>query len=94
MPTAPDYTIELSNANATQLDVDKGKKVVWHNSTNSVISLHPPSCVTPADTLIDISAGATSRNFTITGNKGASYDYDFTVGAELGPRNGKIKVNT
>jgi len=92
MPTAPDNTIDLANADATELDANKGSTVAWHNSTTSVISLNPPSCVSPSNEL-DIAAGATSRTFTINGNKGSTYDYTFDVGAELGTRSGKIKVN-
>jgi hypothetical protein len=41
-----------------------------------------------------IANGDTSRDFQITGQKGTTYEYSFTVGAELGTRNGSIKVNT
>jgi hypothetical protein len=87
-----DYTIDLANADAGELDADQGKTIAWHNSTSSDITLNPPSCVSPSNST-DIPAGQTSRNFTVNGNKGSTYDYTFTVGAELGTRNGSIKVN-
>lgn len=92
MPQPPDYTIDLSNADAAELDGDQNKNVAWKNTTTSDITLNPPSCVSPG-TATDIPAGDTSRNFNITGNKGTTYDYTFDVGAEVGTRNGKIKVN-
>jgi hypothetical protein len=92
MPDAPDYTINLADADATELDGNQGGKVAWHNSTTSDITLNPPACVSPG-TATDIPAGTTSRNFTINGTKGDSYAYTFNVGAKLGTRNGTIKVN-
>ncbi len=87
-----DYTINLTDADAPELDADQGKKVAWHNATTSDITLNPPSCVSP-NTATDIAAGATSRDFQINGTKGDVYSYTFTVGAKLGTRNGTIKVN-
>ena len=87
-----DYTIDLSDVDAGEFDAEKGKTIAWHNSTTSDISLNPPSCVSPSNET-DIPAGQTSRNFTINGSKGQTYDYSFTVGAELGTRSGSIKVN-
>lgn len=92
MPTAPDYTITLTDADAPELDGDQTKKVAWKNSSGSEIVLTPPTCVSP-ETVTTIANGATSRDFQIAGQKGTTYDYSFTVGAELGTRNGTIKVN-
>ena len=92
MPQPPDNTIDLANADAAELDANQGTTVAWHNSTTSDITLNPPSCVSPSNQT-DIPAGDTTSNFTINGNKGSTYDYTFVVGAELGTRNGKIKVN-
>jgi hypothetical protein len=87
------YTITLTDADAAELDGDQNKKVCWTNNSGSEISLNPPAGVTPNQTTV-IANGATSRDFQITGQKGLTYDYTFMVGAEVGTRNGKIRVNT
>lgn len=87
-----DYTINLTDADAAELDGDQNKKVAWHNASGSEIVLTPPTCVSPG-TVTTIANGATSRDFQINGTKGDVYSYSFTVGAELGTRSGKIKVN-
>lgn len=93
MPTPPpDYTITLTDADAAELDGDQTGKIVWHNASGSEINLHPPSCVSPGGDEI-IANGANSRSYQINGIKGDTYAYTFDVGAELGTRNGTIKVN-
>ena len=86
------HTIDLQDTDAGTLNVDQNDKIEWHNSTTSDITLNPPSCVARPDQT-PIAAGGTSRDFTVTGQKGQSYEYSFTVGAELGTRNGTIDVN-
>lgn len=86
------HQIDLKDKNAGTLSVNQGDTIAWHNDTRSDISLNPPSCVSPPGQT-DIAAGATSKNFTVNGTKGQSYDYSFDVGAELGTRNGTIAVN-
>lgn len=93
MLDAPNYIIDLSDADAAELDADQDKKVAWKNTTSLEITLNPPSCVKDPTTT-PIPANTTSRNFKIKGKKGTTYDYTFTVGAALGPRSGKIKVNS
>lgn len=87
----PDITIDLTDANKGETDVKNGAKIAWHNSSGSDITLHPPSCVSPGNAT-QIANGATSRNFTVTGNVNASYEYTFDVGAEVGVRTGNIKI--
>lgn len=92
MPNPPDLTIDLTDANAGENDVNKGSTIAWHNSTQSSITFDPPSCVSPSNE-VTILAGGTTRTYTVNGNKGSTYDYTFTVGAAVGTRNGTIKVN-
>lgn len=91
MPNPPDHTIDLSDSNATEYDTSAGTTIAWHNSTTSDITLNPPTCVSPSGST-DIPAGQTSRNFTVNAGNGL-FTYSFTVGAELGTRNGSIRVN-
>lgn len=86
------HTIDLQDQDAGTLNADQNDKITWHNSTSSDITLNPPDCVSPQQAT-DIPAGQTSRDFAVTGQKGQSYEYSFTVGAELGTRNGTIDVN-
>ncbi len=92
MPAARDYTIDLIDADSDELDADQGKKIVWHNSSASSIVLHPPSCVSPGQDET-ISPNSDSKVYTVNGKKGDVYTYTFDVGAEVGTRNGTIKVN-
>jgi hypothetical protein len=92
MPKPPDLTIDLADANIGENDVDKGTTIAWHNSTNSDIRLNPPSCVSPSNPT-DIPSGQTTTPFNVSGSKNKTYDYTFDVGAEVGTRNGTIRVN-
>jgi hypothetical protein len=85
-------TIHLTNADSNEVDVDPGDKVIWHNDTSDEITLHPPSCVSPGGD-DSISPGQDSRQYTVNNNANGDYSYTFDVGAELGVRNGRIKVN-
>lgn len=85
------YTINLIDSDAGTDDVCPGDKITWHNSTDSIITLNPPSCVSPG-CQEQIIAKSDGRTHTVNNGTNGEYDYCFTVGAALAPRNGKIKV--
>ena len=85
------YTINLTDSDAGTDDVCPGDKITWHNSTDSIITLAPPSCVAPSNEE-QINAGSDGISHTVNNGANGTYDYTFTVGAALATRNGKIKV--
>ena len=84
-----EITINLTDADAAEGDVQKPGKVTWHNATTDTsITLNPPSCVSPNNQVV-IAPGCDSTHNTNNSANG-TYAYTFTVGAELGTRNGRI----
>jgi hypothetical protein len=89
MPT----TINLGTGSNGETDIPDNGQVNFANTTSVSITLTTPQGINPAGTT-DIAASATSRNFTVSGNKNAVLDYswDDTGSMKRATRGGTIKV--
>lgn len=86
-------TIDLGTTNNGETDIPDNGQVNFKNTTAVSITLTTPQGINPPGSY-EIAAGATSRNFTISGNKNAILDYswDDTGSKARATRGGTIKV--
>ena len=91
MPAPASATIVLTGSAPPATAIAPGGKITFHNGTNTIINLNPPSCVSP-NNAIQLAAGTDSNPLTVNSSASGNYNYTYSVGAANDPVNGTIDV--
>jgi hypothetical protein len=91
MPAPTSATITLTGSAPAVQEIAKGGKITFTNGTSTTITLNPPSCVSPSNT-ITLAPGASSNPLTVNNSASGNYNYNYSVGAANDPVNGTIDV--